>query len=106
MRIGKINLLERAMQPSAVSTDGQVPWAILESLNPKFTNVQLVRDTQVIGRNRHCQIVFDHTSTISAIHTCIRKASIDGCQILGFVDDLSSNGTYIISNGSHRRIGK
>ena len=91
--------------PSSTTSDDP-PWAILESLNPRFSNVKLTRDSQVIGRNRHCQIVFSHTSTISAIHTCVRKANniLDGT--LGFVDDLSSNGTYIITDGIHRMIGK
>jgi hypothetical protein len=95
------------MSFSTTSDGSEAPWALLESLNPRFNSVRLTRKSQVIGRNRHCQIVFSHTTTISAIHTCIRKATTNVSEgVLGFVDDLSSNGTYIITDGCHRMIGK
>eukprot|EP01132_Coremiostelium_polycephalum_P006625 gene6625-8197_t len=70
-------------------------WGKLISLNPIHPSIELRQDTIVIGRTPNlCNVVFN-TPTVSGKHCKIsRSPTIKGSNVV-FVEDTSTNGTFI-----------
>ncbi|RKP06701.1 kinase-like domain-containing protein [Thamnocephalis sphaerospora] len=98
------------------------PWGTLLSINPDYPTLQLVKDDQpgsakggyMLGRHRECDFIFE-SPLISNRHCLIYKVNervpfgLGGAtRIRVFVEDLSSNGTYIngekLGRGNRREL--
>ncbi|KAI3630823.1 hypothetical protein MIR68_012258 [Amoeboaphelidium protococcarum] len=77
-------------------------WAKLTPILDNYPEVEINKEEFVIGRSSNCDRTFN-ASEISNIHCCIyRVKTDDGVSYDYFVEDNSTNGTYV--NGS--KIGK
>ncbi|KAK9695576.1 serine/threonine protein kinase [Basidiobolus ranarum] len=84
------------------------PWGILQSINPDYATVYLSKTDgrgYLLGRHKECDIIFNHPQ-ISNRHCLIFKENRVDTQTgpvdCIFIEDLSTNGTYV--NG--KKIGR
>eukprot|EP00128_Syssomonas_multiformis_P012683 Colp12_sorted_trinity150504_noHs@10962 len=77
-------------------------WGKLLPLDPRFDLIDLVKDSYLFGRNKaQCDFLYDGPQ-ISNKHCMVYKKIADDESITAFIEDLSSNGTFV--NGI--KIGK
>jgi len=88
---------------SAEQSQGEKPWGKLTSFNVTLDNVNLIKDTYSIGRNSTNDIAIVDIR-LSGIHCKIYRNEDGEC----WIEDLSSNGTYIenekIGKGNKRKL--
>ena len=84
--------------PAESNTQGSKPWGKLVSINPNLSNVELNLEVYTIGRLETNDIPIDDIR-ISGLHCILRYIPSDKTV---FLEDKSSNGTYI----ENQKIGK
>ncbi|KAI9017731.1 kinase-like domain-containing protein [Gaertneriomyces semiglobifer] len=115
----QISPLDSQIPLSNSTPSGRRAWGILKSLNSDYPTVKLYEKPQggpkwkrggyLIGRHRECDVKLDGPLVISNRHCLIfrRKAwkkEIDGMEEQVFIQDLSTNGTYVNGENLKRKI--
>ena len=82
--------------------DDAVPWGSLRSWNPAFEDVVLTEAQVTFGRGKNCLVRYAKEKSLSKIHATICYEFVTDREIAVFVEDSSSNGTFV--DGT--RVGK
>ncbi|KYQ90888.1 hypothetical protein DLAC_07759 [Tieghemostelium lacteum] len=70
-------------------------WGRLISMNPKFEHIELKDDDCLFGRNKECQIKYTDKKISSRHCRILRQKEPDEVDYRYYIEDLSTNGTYL-----------
>ncbi|EGG15187.1 protein kinase 1 [Cavenderia fasciculata] len=82
-------------ETDSLSIGDDTTWGRLVSLNPAYPSIELKQNTVVFGRTASaCQVVYQ-SQTISGRHCKIYRDASVAKQNIVFLEDTSTNGTYV-----------